>query len=355
MKLLPLILAVIIAAVAALFALKFVQQEDKEVEKQVVVVPQVVEKPVPTVDILVARSAIPIGTKITMELLDRQPWPKHLVLENFIVSDGANTGIMGLVTRAPFQAREPVIRSKLANPNDPSFLAASLPKGMRAVTIPTDVISGVAGFVYPGDRVDILITHQVPMGTRDPLNASSGAKMEPITELLLSNVKVIAVDQRATGGTGQGPMIPSTVTLEVSQYDAQKLRLSERDGSLSLALRALDDGDAIELARPTGISDLSRITPPTYFPVLYDTRSTYQPEIVDLFKTEEAAEMEEVKQEQQMEVQRVMSERIKQRLESRLANNSSLGSLAAKTTGSSVHTMTIVRGSEKQTVGVERP
>ncbi len=278
MKLIYLFVALALSAVAFFVALQFTGHKSREEAVRVVEVPKVVEKPVPTVDIYVARQPIPIGEVLKQTMLDRQPWPEHLVLPEFIRAGKDVPKIDGMVTRTPFQAREPIIASKLANPNDPSFIAASLPKGMRAVTIATNAISGVAGFVFPGDRVDVIINHEIPSGS----GARGNDETEKITEVLLPDIKVLAVNQKATSSGKETPAVPASVTLEVSQSDAQKLRLAERTSDLSLSLRSLHDREDIDLARPTGMGDLSRITPPAYFPVLYKKSDDYMPQTVEI-------------------------------------------------------------------------
>ena len=117
------------------------------------------QQAISVVDVLVAKQPIQIGTVITEEMVDKQPWPQHLLLDGFVVAGADATNIVGMVARSDFQEREPLITSKLGNPNDGNFLAAALGKGMRAVTLSVDAISGVAGYIFPGDRVDVLVTH----------------------------------------------------------------------------------------------------------------------------------------------------------------------------------------------------
>jgi pilus assembly protein CpaB len=220
-------------------------------------------------------------------MLDIQPWPKHLKLDDMVEANPSeSSSLLKMVARTPFTKGEPFMLSRLANEKDPSFLAASLPKGMRVVTIAVDQVSGVGGFVFPGDRVDVLVTHDINLSHHEELKPD-GTKQEPkkdaITEVLLSNIRVMAVNQKSIMHGGEPPLVPSNISLEVSPGDAQKLRLTENgNGRLSLALRSLHDKDEIELARPTGLSDLSRLTPPAYFPVLYDAngKENYTPRIV---------------------------------------------------------------------------
>lgn len=216
-----------------------------------------------TVNVYVASQAIPVGTKITPEMLTVQPWPENLVLESFVKSDAGAKDAVGYVARGSFQQNEPLIKSKLANPSDPNFLAGELPKGMRVVTVMTTETDGVAGFVFPGDRVDVILTHDVQDVRSDMLDPSRPQLVNnSIAETLLTNVKVVAVDQRASGAKTtdeQGkPIIPRSVSLMVSPTDAQRLRLGQKVGTLTLALRSLEDRDSADPLIVTGVGDISQ-------------------------------------------------------------------------------------------------
>jgi pilus assembly protein CpaB len=280
-------IAIALAAGAFFLTMHFTsnQEPDKALP---VVQPQTVYKEVPTVDVYTAKQDIPIGAIIKADMLDIQPWPKHLKLDDMVEANpNESSTLVRMVARTPFSKGEPIMLNRLANEKDPSFLAASLPKGMRVVTIAVDPVSGVGGFVFPGDRVDVLITHDIVLSRHEevkPDGTKTDPKKDPVTEVLLSNLRVMAVNQKSSIHSGEPPMVPSTVSLEVSATDAQKLRLTENgNGRLSLALRSLHDKDENELARPTGLGDLSRLTPPAYFPVLYDTngQANYTPRIVN--------------------------------------------------------------------------
>lgn len=207
------------------------------------------QQTVNVVDVLVAKQPIPIGTVLNEDLVDKQPWPQHLLLEGFVVSGTPEANITGMVARSDLQAREPLIISKLGNPNDASFLAAALSKGMRAVTLSVDAISGVAGYVFPGDRVDVLVTHSAVTNDGAP-NAS---------EVLLSNIKVLATELRQTANTKSSNAPPSNLTIEVTADEAQKIRLAEKRGTLAIALRSLKDSDELANTDPTTLSELSKL------------------------------------------------------------------------------------------------
>ncbi len=211
------------------------------------------------VGVLVAAAPIQVGTVVSADMMEVKPWPKSLVLESFM-QNSADT--VGMVARSAFEKGEPLSRNKLANPSDPGFLAAALASGKRAVTISTDGVAGVAGFVFPGDRVDVLITHDVPSAqapAADSERAGAEVPQEPVTETVISNLRVLAVDQRYSSGTdGDKIKPPTSVSLEVDLEEAQKLRLAQHTGTLSLALRSLMDKDVEAVSPVTTKADLTR-------------------------------------------------------------------------------------------------
>lgn len=225
---------------------------------------------VATVDILVARQDIPTGTTLTGDLIDRQPWPRHLVLDGFITSTTPDDTVIGMVARSDFRAREPLILSKLSPPQDATFLASSLGKGMRAVTLAVDAVSGVAGYLMPGDRVDVLMTHSVsqeaPMQLWGEERQGGSARRPTTAEILLPNLKVLAVNiRKAARQEGKSERrqdeaeSPSSVTLEMTQEDSKKLRLAEKNGTLSLTLRSLEDRGDSDVGLPVTLLDISRV------------------------------------------------------------------------------------------------
>lgn len=220
---------------------------------------------VKSTSIYVATRAIPVGSTISEDMVSTQPWPEHLVLNGFVRADSGKSPV-GMIARAPFQAQEPILSSKVSNAQDPNFLAGSLPKGMRVITIQTNEIEGLAGFVFPGDRVDILLTHQVDKWVANP--SVQGRPQAPrlvtdaVTETLLTNVSVVAVDQRSGSGNAVDDkgnlIIPRSVSLMASPADVQRLRLGSQEGTLTLALRSMEDRESIDPLIITGISDISQ-------------------------------------------------------------------------------------------------
>ncbi len=275
MKIGPFIIAIFLAAIAAVFVLRGGSEPAPQPQQ----VQQVAAQPVriDTVSIYVAAQPIQIGSVITPEMLVQQPWPKHLMVEGFILADG-KTPIEGMVARSSFQAQEPLISTKLANANDPSFLSANLPAGMRVVTIRTNEIDGLAGLVFPGDRVDLILSREVTNAVYENPEQQRLAQKIRVTENVLNNVLVLAVDQRADGtpppANAQGQQgrnipPPKTVSLMVTPTDVRRLRLAETiaqstggsPATLSMSLRSLADKDTQEPLAITYVNDVSQFRP----------------------------------------------------------------------------------------------
>jgi pilus assembly protein CpaB len=130
------------------------------------------------------------------------------------------------VALVPIAVNEPILKDKISVEGEGASISALLPDGMRAATVRIDDVSGVAGFIQPNDHVDVLITRSIAGGDRG----------NQVTDVLLQNVRVIAMGEQAKDADGQ-PIPARTATLEVAPVDAQKLALGEQAGSLSLVLR----------------------------------------------------------------------------------------------------------------------
>jgi pilus assembly protein CpaB len=203
--------------------------------------------------VLVARKALPVGTIIDAEAFTYQPWPKELV-QNAYYIDGAPDGdpkkLMGTVVRYAMTAGQPVTRGSLVGPEDRGFLAAALGPGMRAITVPVNASTGVAGFVFPGDRVDLMLTQDVSGG-------GDGPSLK-VSETIIRNLRVLATDQRVDQKDKDGKTVVKTfnnVTLEVTPRIAEKIAVAQSVGNLSLTLRSLADNTA-ELERAVAAGDV---------------------------------------------------------------------------------------------------
>jgi pilus assembly protein CpaB len=183
--------------------------------------------------ILVARAAIDRGAILKAPDLGWQAWPEAAITQAYVVENREPAGTFtGWVALQPFVAGEPIIKSQIIAPGDRGFLAAVLPPGMRAVSVPVNTTSGIAGFIFPGDRVDVLVTHPLPTENTGPQLGRKAA------ETVLHDVRVIAIDQRLDAKPGQA-MLAHTVTLEVTPKQSEILALASDLGQLSLSLRSL--------------------------------------------------------------------------------------------------------------------
>jgi pilus assembly protein CpaB len=185
--------------------------------------------------VLVAQRALPVGTIITADSVSYQSWPDNLVKDAYYVEGTADmTKLLGTVVRFPVTAGQPLTQGALVAPGDRGFLAAALGPGMRAVTIPVSAKTGVGGFVFPGDHVDLMLTQQV-QGDGDSLRAA---------ETILRNLRVLATDQATDSDVVDGKTVVhafNTVTLEVTPRIAEKVAVAQEIGQISLSLRAISD------------------------------------------------------------------------------------------------------------------
>ncbi|MDQ3245870.1 MAG: Flp pilus assembly protein CpaB [Pseudomonadota bacterium] len=209
--------------------------------------------------VLVARKALPVGTIIDAESLAYQPWPQELLQSAYYVEGGPEGDIqklLGTVVRYPVTAGQPLTRGALVGPNDRGFLAAALGAGMRAITVPVSAASGVAGFVFPGDRVDMVLTQEVE---------GEGRSLR-VSETIVRNVRVLATDQRfdSKGEDGKTEVKTfSNVTVEVTPRIAEKIAVSQSMGLLSLSLRSIaDSASELERAVAAGVVKVPNGTNP---------------------------------------------------------------------------------------------
>jgi pilus assembly protein CpaB len=189
---------------------------------------------VPQKSILVARAAIARGQILKPTDLTAQPWPAASITADYLVAgSGPDKSVVGAVAREPIAAGEPIIKTKIVVPGDRGFLAAVLQPGMRAVSVPVDATTDVSGFVFAGDRVDILITLPVPQAA-----ANGNGYQHKAAETVLRNVRVIAIDQRLDNKDGQA-VVARNVTFEVTPKQSEVIAVAADIGKLSLSLRSL--------------------------------------------------------------------------------------------------------------------
>lgn len=189
--------------------------------------------------ILVAVEDMPAGSFIKPVSVRWQDWPREAILEVHVKQGEQEIeDLVGAVVRSGIVAGEPLVGAKLVLPGERGFLAAVLSPGMRAASIAVNAVSGNAGLIFPGDRVDVILTQ-----TLDLDDVPVGRQM--VGETVLVDARVIAVDQRIQDilpvGEGQTAPVAKTVTLEVTPLGAQSLAVAIELGRVSLSLRSLGD------------------------------------------------------------------------------------------------------------------
>lgn len=195
-------------------------------------------KPQATFDtIVVAKVPLRYGTELERSQLAEIPWSRKSLPEGAFGSIDAALSKGSRVVLSAIGANEPVLLSKLSGPDGRATLSNRLTPGMRAVTIRTDEIAGVGGFVTPGDRVDVVLTRDVGEVDEVSANASGAAGSTIATEIVVSNARVLSVGQGADE-SATTPRVVNSVTIEVTPEGAQKVSLARNVGTLSLTLRS---------------------------------------------------------------------------------------------------------------------
>jgi len=193
-----------------------------------------------TVDILVAKSDIGLGQSVKPNDLQWQTWPAATASSSFISRASkadAIKEITGSIARAPFIAGEPIREQKLVKADGSGFMAAILPSGYRAISTEISPETGAGGFILPNDRVDVLLTK------RDKNPDKTGPDV-PNSEVILSNIRVLAIDQAPKEKEGASALVGKTVTLELKPEQAEALARARQNGTLALALRSITDVNA---------------------------------------------------------------------------------------------------------------
>lgn len=186
--------------------------------------------------VLVADKAMPTGDFIKEDRLTWQSWPDEKLHPSYLIRNKVDLkDLVGSVVRRPIAAGEPVTTGRIIKPGSRGFLAAVLRPGYRAVSLRVNATSSISGLVFPGDRVDIILTHNVSAGR--------------VSETILTNVRILAIDQ-LTNDQAQAPKIGKHATFEVTPKQAEMVTVLSDMGRLSLSLRSLatDEADLERLA-----------------------------------------------------------------------------------------------------------
>ena len=174
------------------------------------------------------------GQKITPAELQWQPWPITAVVPTFVRKSAmpdAMQKLSGTIVRYAFVAGEPINEGKIIKADGSGFMAALLPSGKRAISTEISAETGAGGFILPNDRVDVILTRREKDDKGDRTDS----------ETILSDVRVLAIDQTIGEKDGQKVVVGKTATLELSPGQAELLARSRQMGTLSLALRSLAD------------------------------------------------------------------------------------------------------------------
>ena len=207
-----------------------------------------------TVDVLVAKADLQRGQLIEAPQIGWQAWPKAAANANFITKAGrpnAATEFVHAIVRVPVAAGQPVYDPMVVFAKGSGFLAAVLPKGMRAIAMDVSPDSAAGGFILPEDHVDVLLTRHDKAAEK----ASGGDKI--VSDTILRNIRVLAVDQAVEEKSGQKVAVAKTVTLQVAPSQAEALAQARMQGTLSLVLRSLTDSPIAGIEGETERVDVS--------------------------------------------------------------------------------------------------
>ncbi|WP_298254645.1 Flp pilus assembly protein CpaB [Bradyrhizobium sp.] len=197
-----------------------------------------------TVDVLVAKADIGLGQTLNANDVIWQTWPASTASGSFIRRSDrpdATNQIAGSIARAPFVAGEPIREAKLVKADGSGFMAAILPSGYRAVATEISAETGAGGFILPNDRVDVILTRHLknPNPTQPDI---------VVSEVALTNIRVLAIDQAPKEKDGTNSVIGRTVTLALKPEETTHLATARQAGTLSLALRSIADANQVAVS-----------------------------------------------------------------------------------------------------------
>ena len=238
------LVALTLAGGTAILVRSFLAQKNGEVEAQALARPAAAQK-----FVLVAKGPITRGQILKPQDFAWQVWPEGGIDKNYILNEtGAGTrtpdSFAGWVARDPFAAGEPISDAKIDSPGRRGFLAAVLHPGMRAISVPVTATSGISGFIFPGDEVDILITHQL----------TGHDEQHRAAETVLQDVRVIGIDQKLDSKNGEA-LVAHTATFEVTPKQSEMIAVATEIGKLSLTLRSLASNESEKSAADSPAAD----------------------------------------------------------------------------------------------------
>jgi pilus assembly protein CpaB len=233
-----LFIAIVMGVIAAFLAYTWLQSQ------------QHASAAAPTGTVVVATVPLGFGAAISEDKISEIPWAAKTLPEGAFATKQQMLKDGRRVALTPIERGEPVLRAKITAPGQRGSLSTLLDQGMRAVTVRVDDVRGVAGFILPSDRVDVVL-----------IRTEAVASGQSYSELILQNVKVLAVDQLAGQQPDQATVLAKAVTLEVTAEGAQKVLLATNIGRLSLILRQPGEAHSAASRRITE-RDLSNMPAP---------------------------------------------------------------------------------------------
>lgn len=216
------------------------------------VITKIIKPEIKLKNVVVAGEPLGFGMVLSSSNLKEVSWPQNALPPGafFSIKDLLADG--SRVVLRPIESHEPILVAKITGSNESASLSKLIEDGHRAVTIRVNDVAGVAGFILPGDRVDVVLTREVvKTGGGDRARQTQTA----VADLLLQGVRVLTIDQIADERS-EKPQVAKAVTLELNTQDAQKVALASSVGDLSLLLRSAGD-KSFDLPKTINLSDLS--------------------------------------------------------------------------------------------------
>lgn len=225
----PIIVALVVAGFAAMMARSFLHSEKPAANVAGV------QKPVAEIEIIVAKENLPAGYILQPKDMRWQAWPDKALADDYIVKKKGGTmeSLQNAVIRRGVAAGEPLTWGRVVKQGDRGYLAALLAPGMRAFSVRISDISGVSGLVFPGDRVDMIVSHKI-----SKKDAKGEDFTNVISETILTNIRVLAMDQKTDDQDGK-PLVAKTATIEVTPKQAEQVALASNIGEIVLSLHSL--------------------------------------------------------------------------------------------------------------------
>ena len=210
--------------------------------------------------VMVARKPLPSGTFLKPEHMEWRDWPKNGVAKSYLVKGKRTVNeLVGAVVRRGISAGEPITDGRIVKPGERGFMAAVLTPGLRAVSIPVNATTGIAGLVFPGDRIDLILIQKLKSGK------GKSRTTNRVAETVLTGVRILAIDQRTGDQKAKGKVrskVGKTATIEVTPKQAELVAVANELGKLSLSLRslAIDQTSGRPVALPMGPARRGRST-----------------------------------------------------------------------------------------------